>query len=1095
MAVTQFEPADARRCFPCWDEPACKATFKIALEVPSEVAALSNMPVVEEKLNGNIKTVHYQESPIMSTYLVAVVIGLFDYVEDFTSDGIKVRVYCQVSKANQGKFALDVAVKTLDLYKKYFAVPYSLPKLDMIAIPDFVAGAMENYGLVTYCETALLYDEKHSAASNKQTVATVVAHELAHQWFGNLVTMEWWTHLWLNEGFATWVSYLATDSLFPEWKIWTQFLDESSEGLRLDGLAESHPIEACLIWNIFSFQVEINHACEIDEIFDAISYRKGASVIRMLQSYLGPECFQRALASYIKRYACSNAKTEDLWAVLEDESGEPVNKLMNSWTKQKGYPVVTVRVKDQKLEFDQSQFLLSGSHGDEQWIVPITLCCCSYDARKNFLLQAKSESLDTKEFLGCSISQGCLKETGAWIKINVDQTGFYRVKYDDELAGRLRYAIEAKFLSATDRFGILDDSYALCMACQQPLASLLSLMCAYREELEYTVLSNLISISYKIARIAADATPELLGYIEQFFINLFQYPAEMYVRDVSTMTDLGCVWIKDLVREKKMEMEKARSRPTNIRSTLTRLRLTSTRLIGPRPAPTTHAVMCFDSGQAQSRPANTRLTPTRHCPTPTRLIGPHLASTSHVLTLDRPGCCCNLSLSALDVVISLLRALSLFVASSLSESLFALLKSLSMHRVIKALLAGIKALSVQELIAEETGLKVHHISSSAQSVFTTSSVLRSQTLVPPAPVLPTPASHLIQVTGKPKPQILLDECSYCHQKGHWKHSCPNRGQSKGQKAAPVAKEDLIYLDLFSSDVPTKEYSSTLNIADIPLPATSSLPSLISLALLVYSRRHAASPIPFFSSVALSSKSGNPDLPAHRKLGWDPKQGESHLDAMLRGELLAALVHFGHDIAQDEARRRFDVFLDDRHTALLSPDIRRVAYVAVMQNVSSSSRSGYESLLKIYRETDQSQEKTRILGSLASCPDPDIVLEVLNFVLSSEVRSQDAIFGVHVGTKGRETVWRWLKENWDHISKTWGSGFLITQFVSAVVSPFSSYEKAKEVEDFFASRAKPSIARTLKQSLERVNINAKWVQSIQNERHLPGVVLELAYRKY
>ncbi|GFY95541.1 aminopeptidase M1 [Actinidia rufa] len=715
MAVTQFEPADARRCFPCWDEPACKATFKIVLEVPSEVVALSNMPVVEEKVDGNIKTVHYQESPIMSTYLVAVVIGLFDYVEDFTSDGIKVRVYCQVGKANQGKFALDVAVKTLDLYKMYFAVPYSLPKLDMIAIPDFAAGAMENYGLVTYRETALLYDEKHSAASNKQRVATVVAHELAHQWFGNLVTMEWWTHLWLNEGFATWVSYLATDSLFPEWKIWTQFLDESTEGLRLDGLAESHPIEA---WILLLDSVEINHACEIDEIFDAISYRKGASVIRMLQSYLGPECFQRALASYIKKYACSNAKTEDLWAVLEEESGEPVNKLMNSWTKQKGYPVVAVRVKDQKLEFDQSQFLLSGSHGDGQWIVPITLCCCSYDARKNFLLQAKSESLDTKEFLGCSISQGCLKEPGAWIKINVDQTGFYRVKYDDELAGRLRHAIEAKCLSATDRFGILDDSYALCMACQQPLASLLSLMGAYREELEYTVLCNLISISYKIARIAADATPELLGYIEQFFINLFQYPAE-------------------------------------------------------------------------------------------------------------------------------------------------------------------------------------------------------------------------------------------------------------------------------------------------------------------------------------------------KLGWDPKQGGV-----------------------------FYAFLDDRHTSLLPPDIRKVAYVAVMQNVSSSSRSGYESLLRVYRETDQSQEKTRILGSLASCPDPDIVLEVLTFVLSSEVRSQDAIFGVHVGIKGRETAWGWLKDNWDHISKTWGSGFLITRF-------FSSYEKAKEVEEFFASRAKPSIARTLKQSLERVHINAKWVQSIQNEEHLADIVQELA----
>ncbi|CAN1217310.1 Aminopeptidase M1 [Linum perenne] len=440
MAVTQFEPVDARRCFPCWDEPALKATFKITLDAPSELVALSNMPVMEEKVDGSIKTLIYQDTPLMSTYLVAVVIGLLDYVEDHTADGVKVRVYCQVGKANQGKFALDVAVKTLDLYKEYFATPYPLPKLDMIAIPDFAAGAMENYGLVTYRETALLYDDKNSAAANKQRVATVVAHELAHQWFGNLVTMEWWTHLWLNEGFATWV--------------------------------------------------EINHASEIDEIFDAISYRKGASVIRMLQSFLGAEPFQRSLAAYIKRHAYSNAKTEDLWAALEEGSGEPVTKLMNSWTSQKGYPVIAVKVKEQKLEFEQTQFLSSGAHGDGQWIVPITLCCGSYDERKNFLLDGKSETVDVKEFLGSStLDQGSI-----WLKINVDQTGFYRVKYDDDLAARLRRAIGKKCLNETDRFGILDDAFALCMARHQPLTSLLTLMGAYWEELEYTVLSNLITV-------------------------------------------------------------------------------------------------------------------------------------------------------------------------------------------------------------------------------------------------------------------------------------------------------------------------------------------------------------------------------------------------------------------------------------------------------------------------------------------------------------------------------------------------------------------------------------------------------------------------
>ncbi|XP_021819428.1 aminopeptidase M1-like isoform X2 [Prunus avium] len=705
MAVTQFAPVDARRCFPCWDEPAWKATFKIRLDdVPSELVALSNMPIVEEKVDGHLKTVSFQESPIMSTYLAAVVVGLFDYVEDHTSDGVKVRVYCQVGKANQGKFALDVAVKTLEFYKDYFAVPYSLPKLDMVAIPDF-PGAMENYGLVTYQETALLFDEQHSAAANKQWVATAVAHELAHQWFGNLVTMEWWTHLWLNEGFATWVSYLATDSLFPEWKMWTKFLDGITRGLKLDGLEGSHPIE-----------VEINHAAEVVEIFDAISYRKGASVIRMLQNYLGAECFQRSLAAYIKKHASSNAKTEDLWAALQEGSGEPVNKLMNSWTQQKGYPVISVKVKDQKLEFEQTQFYSSGSQGDGQWIVPITLCCGSYDI------------------------------------------GFYRVKYEQELSAALRNAIEKKHLSATDRFGILDDSFALSMARQQSFASLLTLLGAYREELDCTVLSNLIAISYKLATIAADAVPELLDLINQFFIGLFQCSAE-------------------------------------------------------------------------------------------------------------------------------------------------------------------------------------------------------------------------------------------------------------------------------------------------------------------------------------------------KLGWEPKPGESQLDAMLRGDILTALAVFGHGLTIDEASRRFHAFLHDRNTPLLPPDIRKAVYVAVMQRVSMSNRSGYESLLRVYRETDLREEKTRILRSVASCPDPNIILEVLNFLLSSEVRSQDAVVGLSVSSKGQETAWTWLKDNWEHISKTWGSGYLIRSFLSAIVSPLASFEKVNEVDEFFKSHPNPSIMRTLKQSIEQVQINAKWVQSVQSEKHLADVVTELAHRKY
>ncbi|OAY65402.1 Aminopeptidase M1-B [Ananas comosus] len=469
MAVTQFEAVDARRCFPCWDEPAFKATFKITLEVPSELVALSNMPVAEEKVDGVVKTLSFEESPIMSTYLVAIVVGLFDYIEDKLPDGTKVRVYCQVGKSSQGKFALDVAVKSLQLYENYFAVPYPLPKLDMVAIPDFVGGAMENYGLV----------------------AITVAHELAHQWFGNLVTMEWWTHLWLNEGFASWVSYLAVDSLFPEWKIWTQFLEDTAAGLMLDALSESHPID----------------------------YDKGASVIRMLQSYLGAESFQQALASYIKKNAYSNAKTEDLWAVLEEESGEPVKDLMNSWTKQQGYPVIYANLKKHELELEQAQFLSDGSSGTGMWIIPVTLCCGSYNPQEKFLLKSKYHKLDVKELVS---SHDPNNENGErfWIKLNVDQTGFYRVKYDDELAAGIRYAVQANKLSLMDKIGVVEDSYALSVACKQTLPSLLFLLSAYGEEFDYTVLSHVIVISRKIADVVMDATPELANDIKLFLINL-----------------------------------------------------------------------------------------------------------------------------------------------------------------------------------------------------------------------------------------------------------------------------------------------------------------------------------------------------------------------------------------------------------------------------------------------------------------------------------------------------------------------------------------------------------------------------------------------
>ncbi|XP_048529971.1 aminopeptidase M1-C-like isoform X3 [Triticum urartu] len=727
MAVTQFESVDARRCFPCWDEPAFKAKFKLTLEVPSELVALSNMPVANATFAGPIKTVRYQESPPMSTYLVAIVVGLFEYVEGMTTKGTRVRVYTQIGKSNQGKFALDVGVKSLNLYKDYFDTPYPLPKLDMIAIPDFAAGAMENYGLVTYREVALLFDDKSSSASSKQSVAITVAHELAHQWFGNLVTMEWWTHLWLNEGFATWMSHLAVDSFFPQWNIWTQFLDSTTTALRLDSLEASHPIE-----------VEIHHASEVDQIFDAISYDKGASVIRMLQSYLGAERFQKAMASYMKKYAYSNAKTEDLWAVLEKETGEPVKDLMTTWTKQKGYPVINAKIKGNDIEIEQAQFLLDGSSGSGMWIVPITSGCGAYDTQKKFLLKLKRDKLVTGSQCGDRKKGG-----NFWTKLNINGTGFYRVKYDDELAAALQNALETKKLSLMDKIGIVDDLYALSIARQQTFASLLRLLYGYRGEADYSVLSHINTVTASIAKVSADAIPALAGDIKQLLIKILLSPEE-------------------------------------------------------------------------------------------------------------------------------------------------------------------------------------------------------------------------------------------------------------------------------------------------------------------------------------------------KLGWDPKKGESHLDVMLRPLLLTALVQLGHGKTINEGVRRFNIFTRDRSTSLLPPDTRKAAYLSVMQNVSSSNRSGYDALRKIYKESAEGEERLQVLGILSSCRDKSIVLESLNLIFTNEVRNQDASMLLRgIQPEAREISWNWLKENWERISRTF-SGSL----------EFTSNEKAAEISKFFATRTKPGFERTLKQSLESVRISARWAEGIRSEPGLAQTVREL-----
>jgi len=486
LACTQFEATDARRAFPCWDEPAAKATFDVTLVVPKDRIALSNMPVKAEEDHpkddcGCWKTVSYERTPIMSTYLLAFIVGEFDCVEGQSKDGVLVRVYTPLGKKEQGEFALDVAVKTLPFYKDYFNIAYPLPKIDLIAIPDFAAGAMENWGLVTYRETALLIDPANSSASTKQWVALVVGHELAHQWFGNLVTMEWWTHLWLNEGFASWIEYLCVDYCIPEFDIWTQFVtSDYMRALELDALNNSHPIE-----------VPVGHPSEVDEIFDAISYSKGASVIRMLHDYIGDADFRKGMHEYLTKFQYKNAFTEDLWASLGEASGKPVNKVMTTWTKQMGFPMLSVDVVERKedslsLKVSQSKFSADGADepkgAESHWLVPISFASADApeQSRDKTLLETKS----------CQVTLSGVNPS-QWVKLNPGTVGVYRTRYSDALLDLLKQGIADGQLSPRDRLGLQSDLFAFSKAGKSSVVDYLKVLQVFKGEKNFTVWTDI----------------------------------------------------------------------------------------------------------------------------------------------------------------------------------------------------------------------------------------------------------------------------------------------------------------------------------------------------------------------------------------------------------------------------------------------------------------------------------------------------------------------------------------------------------------------------------------------------------------------------
>ena len=498
LATTQFEAADARRAFPCWDEPAVKATFDVSLLVDKHLDAISNMPVISKKKTGT-KILHkFGRTPIMSTYLLYLGVGEFEYLHGKLRN-IKIRIVTTKGNKNKGKLSLDFTKKFLGEYEKYFGIKYPLPKLDMIAIPDFAAGAMENWGAITFREAILLYDPKTSSTRTKQYIAEVISHELAHQWFGNLVTMKWWNDLWLNESFATFMATKIVNKFYPEWDLWDQFLgDAMLEAMSLDALKNSHPIN-----------VDVKHPAQIREIFDAISYDKGGNVLRMLENYVGIENFRKGLKYYLTQHKYSNAEGQDLWKSIGRVAHKPVDAMMKTWIDQVGYPVVDVKRNNSKVSLTQRRFLSDGSISSKnRWSIPIHI---EEGNHESSILMKSQKSVVS------------LKNTDSNFIVNSGRYGFYRVQYDDNSLANLSLLIDEKILNHVDRWSLQNDLFSQCVSGTKQIQEYLDFTTSYHDEDNYITLQNLAQNLYYLYKLTRKEkfSDEIRTYTAQFLGTIF----------------------------------------------------------------------------------------------------------------------------------------------------------------------------------------------------------------------------------------------------------------------------------------------------------------------------------------------------------------------------------------------------------------------------------------------------------------------------------------------------------------------------------------------------------------------------------------------
>ena len=460
MLGTQFEPTDARRFFPCWDEPSFRARFQLTVVVPENWLAVSNMPVESETKIERGKEVRFAMTPSMASYLNVFVAGELDLIET-KSHGVQIRVITTKGKAEWGRYALESSVKLLDYYNEYFGVPYPLPKLDQIAVPGGFGGAMENWGGITYFESALLADPKNASDDSRHDIFAVLAHEMAHMWFGDLVTMAWWDNLWLNEGFASWMGSRATAFFNPQWEVWLRKNVPRNPARRI-GIAKEQAMEGDVRSTTHPIQQPVATEEEANNAFDDIAYQKGQSFIRMLESFLGEDIFRDGIRRYIAEHKYSNSTTTDLWNALGKASGKPVAGIAAGWVLQPGFPLVELKREDDRVLLTQQRLTVNFKDASSLlWQIPLTYFVAGKDEPQSRLMTKASDVLEKIP-------------SDAVLKLNVDGAGNYRVQYDDKSWDLLLAALPK--LRSADRVNLLGDEWALVQANRLPLSRYLRLV-------------------------------------------------------------------------------------------------------------------------------------------------------------------------------------------------------------------------------------------------------------------------------------------------------------------------------------------------------------------------------------------------------------------------------------------------------------------------------------------------------------------------------------------------------------------------------------------------------------------------------------------